>query len=391
MKVKIKNFQSLKNVELEVKGLTILTGANNTGKSAVMRAIGGVFNNTKGHSFVRYGESHASVEIKFSDTESVLWEKGKGTNRYTINGKVFDKVGANPPDEIKEFGIHALKAGGKEVHPQLAPQFTGQVFLLDQTGSVIADCIADSERVLGLNLALKESEKEKRALSSLLKVREGDLSTLNKKLDLYEGLDEAILEVERLEEISAKRDKALRMKEWLSERQNQINTQNEAIQSLSPALKVALPSTTLIKKAWSELKWLKPLQAQIEQAKVWACLDTSDLSVRGSKNLRETHDLLCWLREAQREHANLLTKVGSYEGGVALPDTKKILKAQRIFQNLLSTQAEIRSQRKIIDEETLKLNTALAEIRGNEIKIKELQALTNNCPTCGKPMEESAC
>ena len=245
--------------------------------------------------------------------------------------------------------------------------------------------------MLGLNLALKESEKEKRALSSLLKVREGDLSTLNKKLDLYEGLDEAILEVERLEEISAKRDKALRMKEWLSERQNQITTQTETIQSLSPALKVVLPSTTLIKEARSELRGLKPLHAQIEQAKVWAYLDTQGLSVRGSKNLRETHDLLCWLREAQREHANLLTKVGSYEGGVALPDTKKILKAQRIFQNLLSTQAEIRSQRKIIDEETLKLNTALAEIRGNEIKIKELQALTNNCPTCGKPMGESAC
>ena len=43
MKVHIQNYQSLKDVEFEVKGLTVITGQNNTGKSACARALCGVF------------------------------------------------------------------------------------------------------------------------------------------------------------------------------------------------------------------------------------------------------------------------------------------------------------------------------------------------------------
>ena len=67
MKIQVKNFQSIKKAEVEVKGLTVITGPNNIGKSALARAISGVFSNLKGNSFVRKGESHCEVEVEFED------------------------------------------------------------------------------------------------------------------------------------------------------------------------------------------------------------------------------------------------------------------------------------------------------------------------------------
>ena len=72
MKIKVENFQSIKNSEVEIEGLTVITGQNNIGKSALARAVGGVFSNLRGNSFVRRGEKYCSVEIKFDDTNEVL-------------------------------------------------------------------------------------------------------------------------------------------------------------------------------------------------------------------------------------------------------------------------------------------------------------------------------
>ena len=66
VKVQVKNFQSLKDVELEIEGFTALSGPNNSGKSALMRAIRGVFQNTGGTSFITHGEKEMEVSLSLS-------------------------------------------------------------------------------------------------------------------------------------------------------------------------------------------------------------------------------------------------------------------------------------------------------------------------------------
>jgi len=39
VKIRIKNFQSIEDLEIEVRGFTAITGKTNIGKSAIMRAI----------------------------------------------------------------------------------------------------------------------------------------------------------------------------------------------------------------------------------------------------------------------------------------------------------------------------------------------------------------
>ena len=61
MKIKVENFQSIKNAEIEVEGLTVICGDNSIGKSALARAFNGVFTNLRGNAHVRKGEPYLCV------------------------------------------------------------------------------------------------------------------------------------------------------------------------------------------------------------------------------------------------------------------------------------------------------------------------------------------
>ena len=215
-KVKVKNFQSIQNATVDIEGFTVITGKNNSGKTALQRAIKGVFENTRGHSFVRHGEDHCEVSVSFDDGNKVTWYKGKKENKYVINGKTYDKVGAGVPEPLEELGIYPITCGGKAITPQFAPQFTGQVFLLNETGSVLAEAVSDVERVSLLNKALKESEKDKRAANSELKVRKKDLKAHEADLSFYDGLEAVGSQIDSLENL-----------------EEELNTLKESIQELS--------------------------------------------------------------------------------------------------------------------------------------------------------------
>lgn len=190
LKIRVQNFQSIKDQTLEIDGFCAITGQNNVGKSAFIRAVYGLLTNTGGTWFVRNGEKMASVELTFDDGTVVLWEKGKGgINQYTINGKFFENVGHKPPHVLAEkLGIFPLEISGRPFWPQIATPTTGKTFLLDQTGSVLAEAIADVERVGKLNRALKEAESERRSINAQLKVRHKDVEKLTKELETFSDL-----------------------------------------------------------------------------------------------------------------------------------------------------------------------------------------------------------
>ena len=199
VEVHVRNFQALKNTGLEISGFTAITGPNNSGKTALMRAIRGVFQNTPGTSFVRMGEDSCKVEIRFADGNVVVWEKGpKVKPTYTVNGTVIHP-GRDVPEEVRDLGVVPVLAGGRDHWPSIAPQIVGQVFLLDQPGSVIAEAIADVERVGHLNRAMKASESDRRKAEDKLRVRRGDLEEADTELEFFDGLDGAVLLVDGVE------------------------------------------------------------------------------------------------------------------------------------------------------------------------------------------------
>ena len=95
MKLRIKDFQILGDVELEFrKGITAIVGPSNSGKTSILRALGCLINNSsEAKSYIKHGKDKTTVEIELEDKPKIKWIRTpKGAN-YEIEGEVHDKVG----------------------------------------------------------------------------------------------------------------------------------------------------------------------------------------------------------------------------------------------------------------------------------------------------------
>jgi hypothetical protein len=247
IKVRVRDFQSLEDVSLTIDGLTVVTGANNTGKSALMRAIRAAFQNAKGTSFIRHGKPKAIVEVEFDDGRSLVWEKGRGKGdkpTYRIDGGDPIYPGQGVPEEVRELGMRPLVVGNREMWPQFANQFTGTVFLLDEPGSVMAEAVADVDRVSQLNEALRMASSDLRGTQGELTTRRGDLSKIDMELKRFIGLDDLITETHEIEAKAAllkRLDTALQALHILRSR---LQEAERAVNSLSGVLGVDVPSAS---------------------------------------------------------------------------------------------------------------------------------------------------
>lgn len=206
VRVRVKNFQSIREADLYIEGLSVVTGPNNSGKTALLRAVRGVFTNPAAGPLVRYGAAYLSVELVFDDGTRILWEKGwekphqkgAGVNRYEINGIPITTVGRGVPPEVESLGVREIRASSERVWPQIAQQFVGTLFLVNRPGSAVAEALSDVEKVGKLTRALKLSEKDRRSVSNELKVRRKDVQDLEAEVSNFDGFDEVKARVERL-------------------------------------------------------------------------------------------------------------------------------------------------------------------------------------------------
>lgn len=211
--IEVKGFQSIAGATLQVEGFTALAGKSNIGKSAFVRAVRCALTNPTGTSFVRHGRDCArqarknaktcdcfsSVHI-VTDGFNLLWEKGDRVNRYTFNGKEYDKPDRGVPDFLQDAGLALVKVGDKTGSIQVADQFF-PIFLLDQSGPAIAEAISDVSQLDCINAATRLVEKDRREVQATRKVREKDITELEAKLSTYDTLDEKLKLVRDAEKV----------------------------------------------------------------------------------------------------------------------------------------------------------------------------------------------
>ena len=208
--IEVRNFQSIEHATLKVEGYTALVGRSNIGKSALVRAVKAALTGAAGTDFVRHGVScarrlrdaksckcQASVRIKREGFD-LLWEKGDAVNRYTFNGVVNDSVGQGTPSFLQK-GYAPIKIGDSKELLQVCDQFD-PIYLLNQTGGVIADVLSDVAHLDRMNVAMRLVEKDRKEAVSTRKVRETDVVTLTQQLVQYDGLDDAVSRVKGVED-----------------------------------------------------------------------------------------------------------------------------------------------------------------------------------------------
>lgn len=353
IKVRVQNFQSLEDVSLTIDGFTVVTGTNNAGKSALFRAIQGVFTNTPGTNFVRHGSNHSSVELQFDENHTVVWEKGNKVNRYVINGKVFDNVGAGTPLELTEFGVNPVTLQEQKFWPQIAPQLRGVNFLLDKPGSVLAEAIADVDRVNQLNRALKLCDSDRKKAKGDLRVRRDDAKELQQKLTHYHGLDTWVEKISQVEARKTKLEKMMALCEELTTLKGRRDRARLELDALEGVDSLSVPSENQPQKI-REVK-----QRLLEIRELSKRLSTARQVVNDAKDVPE----------------------------ISIPDMAKAQKAQKIkhlLDECLSLRTRLRNAQiaqKDADTQVAasqsKLDQALAEIASMFDGV-------NECPTCGQ-------
>lgn len=351
VRVHVSNFQSIREAEVEIAGFTVVTGTNNTGKTALQRAIRGVFQNTPGTSFIREGESTCQVTVDLGD-HKVTWSKGTGKKdrpTYILDGGAPLYPGQGVPEEVVALGVAPIQAGGQEVWPTIAPQFSGQIFLLDKPGSVVAEAVADVERVGQLNRALTKAESDRRASAATLKVREADLINLEAQAQRFQGLDDAVASVTALE------------------------GSYQALQRLAKAVQGLVTLRDRLTAARSQAARLAPvegIQAQIP-------VDSEVIAFRNK--LRDLQGLQQRLQKARQE-------VKRYSGAEKLLAAVDEAPCRRLLEGLKvlkALDARLTAALHRVEATELELATAQMEAAAADTAFNEALTAMGQCPTCG--------
>jgi putative ATP-dependent endonuclease of OLD family len=92
-KIRVKNFRAHKSIEINLKPITILVGANNSGKTTLLRALNSVLGITrnqvnKDDLFIDRHGNQISKEITIDIRVVPVDEKGNRINEFDSNGPV---------------------------------------------------------------------------------------------------------------------------------------------------------------------------------------------------------------------------------------------------------------------------------------------------------------
>ncbi|HEY9058995.1 MAG TPA: AAA family ATPase [Pseudobacteroides sp.] len=222
-KVKIQNFQSHEDTTIDLdRGLNIITGPSDNGKSAIIRAIKWVlFNEPRGTEFIRQGTAAAKVTIEMDNGNTIIRERSSSKNRYTVlypekDPITFEGFGNEIPQEV--IGAHGITKAyldsSLSSSLNIAEQLEGP-FLLSETGSVRAKAIG---RLIGLHIidrAIKNSNVDLRRENQSKDRVSSELKEVESTLKEYEYLKEVEVNLEKSGQIIEKLSEVLTRKKRL--------------------------------------------------------------------------------------------------------------------------------------------------------------------------------
>jgi len=208
-KIAIDNFMAHASTELELgPGVTILTGPNNTGKSAIVEALRCVATNPVPKHYIRHGAKEARVTVELEDGTKVVWIRKKRSSGYELwhpgaeEPEEYWKFGRRPPaDVLKVLKLDLVELeSGDPIDVHVGNQ-REPIFLLNQPASNAAAFFAastESAHLLAMqNLLKRQTQDAKRQERE----HEERISRIESEMDTLTSLPDIGLQVESAREL----------------------------------------------------------------------------------------------------------------------------------------------------------------------------------------------
>jgi len=397
VRIRVKDFQSIRDAEVVIEGLSVVTGPNNSGKTALLRAVRGVFTNPPAGPLVRQGAAFLSVELTFDDGTQILWEKGwekpgqkgAGINRYSINGVEIQAVGRGAPPEIAALGVREIQAASDRVWPQVAEQFDGTLFLINRSGSAVAEALSDVEKVGKLTTALKLSEKDRRSADSELKVRRKDVEDFENTLKKYDGLDlvsAAVVSVQKTRQTVLEKAREVQVARVLLQKLQEAQGEVEKLK----LFEVGVPKVSGALQQLADLREAQGLCKRLSNAREEASkypglevsLPGSEVALELQATLSSTRSLQGQLQKVQGELSDL--------ADLNLPDLPDFGRAQKLAQAvglIKGLYKKYEAAQDGVEDASKDEAVAGSCLEGFQVEVAQLLGDRGFCPTCNSVHE----
>lgn len=262
-KLELKNFQSHKHSILNFsKGLNVIVGTSDVGKSAIMRSVRWIiWNRPSGDDFRSWWGGTLQAQLTI-DGKTITRHRGKTTNRYLLDGfkDPFEAFGTGVPDEI----VHFLDINTLNLQQQLESHF-----LLTNTPGEVASHFNDIAHLDTIDLSRRNIDRWINELNQTIKTKENDVKELNKKLKQYDYIPELDGRVKGLEQQDERLNLAAHQYNTLTnlsntiiELENEIDDLNLTIQ-LEPKVTKTLELQDHIAELHTQVQQLEELVSNI--------------------------------------------------------------------------------------------------------------------------------
>lgn len=241
-RVSIQNFQSLRDISLDLSRFTVIVGPSSSGKSAFVRALRMLANNRRGLDFLTHGERVCTITATTERGTVVLnRSKSNDENYYELiptgdpKGKQkFSKLGGVTPPEVSEFlGI-----------PQGSQSFAGQhdmPYLLADSASANASTLGRLTNVAVIFDAAREAKRQALDASKTVRLRAEDLSAAEATLSRFEHLDEQQHALSMAEEKISQAYTTARTIERITSARDSLIAAATAVRTLTSAAEAPIP------------------------------------------------------------------------------------------------------------------------------------------------------
>ncbi len=213
--VQIRNWQSLRSLDLDLGRFTVIVGASSSGKSAFMRAMRALAATTTGTSAITRGAGSAAITVQAQ--AKVTLEYSRGGWRYRLargsDEIEFSKLNRTVPDQV---------TAALALTPAL--NFAGQFdrpFLLTEAGAAVARTFGELTNVDTIYAAVREANRRKASAASTLKTRRADHERITADAARFTDLPARLGACERAE---AAAEHAARLSDRITRLGNAINT-----------------------------------------------------------------------------------------------------------------------------------------------------------------------
>jgi energy-coupling factor transporter ATP-binding protein EcfA2 len=383
MLIEIEGYQSIEHpVQIEVNGLTVVTGESNIGKSSLQRAFTGALINQRGNHFVnrRCKTSKTSIQNR---GHSLSWIKGDKVTEYIIDGQPSRKAGrSTPTDEIALLGFHELIAQGRPYYPQISKQGAPPFIIAEDSPTVAAELIAASKNGQILSRAIQLAQSDLKEIQARINVRESDLERTQNTLEALRPQAETLDQARQSANDSHQAVKLITTRATILRNLNQRYQQAQSTTQFLRDLPDTIPDVhhnhqlPQFRRAYHRYS-----QAQQTLEKLQTLQEVPKLQSTRNTHIRQLQSLNVRYQTAQRTHQILDQPTPE------LPDPN-VLATQNQRLNRMRAMHHKKCQAEQTHQETTRQQQHTNDqLQALEQNLRQLLISLGHCPTCGNTIE----